>query len=162
MEFKLKIATEKDAAFAEIISEMYAQSSKERGTGIAVRKPEYIAEKMTPQIERSGFGNYVVVRKEDGVKMGACGLYDRKGLEGIDIGFAFLPQYEKMGYAYEAALKIKEAAIEHFGIKRIKAITTKDNLASQKLLEKLDLKFKEFIQLEGDEEELMLYEFVTA
>ena len=46
MNFSLKIADESDTAYAETISEMYAQSSKARGTGIAVRKPEYIAEKM--------------------------------------------------------------------------------------------------------------------
>ncbi|MEZ5008622.1 MAG: GNAT family N-acetyltransferase [Chitinophagales bacterium] len=54
----------------------------------------YIQTKCTPQFERLGYGNYTVVRKSDQVKLGTCGLYDREGLEGIDIGFAFLPQYE--------------------------------------------------------------------
>ena len=55
---------------------------------------DYIASKMHPQLERLGYGNYTLIRKIDGVKIGSCGLYDREGLEGINIGFAFLPEYE--------------------------------------------------------------------
>jgi len=79
--------------------------------------------------------------------LGTCGLYDRAGIEGIDIGFAFLPAYENKGYAFESANEIKRAGIEVFGISSISAITTKDNVASQKLLEKLGLKFSLMMQL---------------
>ena len=120
---------------------------------------KYIQERMLPQLERLGFSNYTVIRKSDGVKMGSCGLYDREGLEGLDIGFAFLPAFEKKGYAYEAASRIKQAAIEDFGIEIIKAITIPSNTASQNLLEKLGLKFQKRFFMEGDSEELMLYQW---
>lgn len=55
---------------------------------------EHIKEKMYPQLKQLGFGNYAVIRKKDGVKMGTCGLKNRDGIEGVDIGFAFLPAYE--------------------------------------------------------------------
>lgn len=120
---------------------------------------KYIRERMLPQLERLGYSNYTVIRKSDGVKMGSCGLYDREGLEGIDIGFAFLPAFEKKGYAYEASSRIMEAAIEDFGIELIKAITIPSNTASQKLLEKLGLEFQKRFYMEGDSEELMLYQW---
>ncbi|MEL6254883.1 MAG: GNAT family N-acetyltransferase [Bacteroidota bacterium] len=120
---------------------------------------KYIQERMLPQLERLGYSNYTVIRKSDGVKMGSCGLYDREGLDGIDIGFAFLPAYEKKGYAYEASSRIMKAAIEDFGIGLIKAITIPSNTASQKLLEKLGLKFQKRFFMEGDSEELMLYQW---
>ena len=119
----------------------------------------YIKDRITPQFERLGYANYTVVRKSDGAKMGSCGLYDREGLEGIDIGFAFLPQYEKQGFAFESASKIRDLAINHFGITEISAITTKENIASQKLLEKLGLKFITMVNIPNDEEELLLYKF---
>jgi RimJ/RimL family protein N-acetyltransferase len=118
---------------------------------------EYIRSRMYPQLERLGFSNYMVIRKSDGKKMGSCGLYDREGLEGIDIGFAFLPEYEGFGYAFEAASTLKNAAFELFGLKSISAITTKDNFSSQKLLEKLGLVLMGTAIIEGDEEELLLY-----
>lgn len=122
----------------------------------------YIQNKITPQLERLGFANYTVIRKSDGAKMGSCGLYDREGLEGVDIGFAFLPQYEGQGYAFESAQMVKEAGIKHFGIKQISAITIPENMASRKLIEKLGLKFVETINLPDDEVELLLYRVEIA
>lgn len=117
----------------------------------------YIKTKMLPQQERLGFSNYTVIRKSDGIKMGTCGLYDREGLEGFDIGFALLPQYEKQGYAFEASNTLKELAFAKFDINEINAITIKDNLSSQKLLERLGLKLIGPVRLKNDEEELLLY-----
>ena len=117
----------------------------------------YIQKKMLPQLERLGYSNYTVIRKSDGEKVGTCGLYDREGLAGIDIGFAFLPQFEKNGYAFESVNKLLEVAIHDFRIKQISAITIKTNIASQKLLTKIGLTFKEYIRIPNDDEELMLY-----
>ena len=82
-----------------------------------------------------------------------------EGLEGVDIGFAFLPQHEGKGYAYESAVRLKQAALEDFGIKQILGITSKANLASQKLLLKLGLQFERTITLPKEEEEILLYRF---
>lgn len=118
----------------------------------------YITKKITPQFERLGYGNYKVTRKSDGQFLGNCGLYDRPGLEGVDIGFAFLPAYEKKGYAFEAAQKLRDEGFTQFGIETISAITIPSNHGSQKLLEKLGLSFVKMIQLPGEDEELMFYQ----
>ncbi len=118
---------------------------------------DYIKEKMIPQFESLGYSNYTLIRKDDNEKIGTCGLYDREGLEGIDIGFAFLPRYEKKGFAFEASSKIIDIAFSEFGIKTISAITKKDNISSQKLLEKLGLKFTGITKLPNDDEELYLF-----
>ena len=47
----------------------------------------YIENKMLPQLEELGYSNYTVIRKSDLQKIGSCGLYNRKGIDGIDIGF---------------------------------------------------------------------------
>lgn len=117
----------------------------------------YIATKMLPQFERIGFGNYIMIRKSDGIKIGSCGLYDREGLEGIDIGYALMPQFEKQGYAFEGASKMMDLAAHFFNLPEVVAITTPENIPSQKVLEKLGLKFVMTIQLPNDEKELNLY-----
>lgn len=119
---------------------------------------KYIKERMFPQLERLGFGNYTVIRKLDGAKLGCCGIYDREGLEGVDIGFSFLPEYEGQGYAFEASDCIKVAAFSEFNLKKMGAITLEENTASRKLLEKLGLEFVKMIQLGEDPEELCYYE----
>ena len=119
----------------------------------------YITEKITAQFERLGFGNFTVIRKSDGLKIGSCGLYDREGLDGVDIGFGFLPDFEKQGYALESSMKVKDLAINEFGLKIINAITSKENIPSQKLLNKLGLSYIELITLPDSDEELMFYQW---
>lgn len=117
----------------------------------------YIKEKMLPQFKRLGFGNFTLIRKSDELKIGVCGLYDRPGLDGMDIGFALLPEFEGAGYASEASKFVLKKAFEDFGLCEVKAITSKSNIASQNLLLKLGLKSQGFITFPNDNEELMLY-----
>jgi len=46
MNFNITTADEQHVSYAEQISELYKLSAKERGMGIALRKPEYISKKM--------------------------------------------------------------------------------------------------------------------
>jgi ribosomal-protein-alanine N-acetyltransferase len=117
----------------------------------------YINNRIISQYNKIGFSNFTVLRKSDSEKMGVCGIYEREGLEDFDLGFAFLPQFEQMGYAFEAAKKILELGLNEFKFKKICAITTKDNFSSQKLLKKLGFNFEKLVKIEGDSEELMLY-----
>jgi ribosomal-protein-alanine N-acetyltransferase len=119
---------------------------------------KYIEAKIQPQLERLGYANYTLIRKRENDKIGACGLYDREGLDGIDIGFAFLPEYEGKGYAFEASNKLKQVAFDELGITEINAITTKDNVSSQKLLEKLGLHQIGTTTISDDSEELLLFQ----
>lgn len=119
---------------------------------------DYIKERMLPQMSRLGFGNYVMIRKSDNVKLGTCGLFDRPGLEGIDIGFGLLESFHGKGYGYEASVCIRNAAFELFGIKLLRGITVKENKASRGLLEKLGMIYTQDVRLPGDSVDLMLYE----
>lgn len=118
---------------------------------------DYIVDKMMPNYVSQGFGFYAVALKESAIVIGMCGLIKRDGLDDIDIGFAFLPAYEGKGYAYESSLAILNLANHTLGIQRIAAITTKDNIHSIRLLEKLGLVFERHIYLPADPEELMLF-----
>ncbi len=117
----------------------------------------YIQARILPQLQRLGFAHFTLIRKSDGKAVGACGLYDREEFEGVDIGFALLPAYEGMGYAFEAANRIKQAALEEFKVSALSGITRKSNLGSQKLLQKLGMSFAGFVELPDQTEEMMLF-----
>ena len=108
-------------------------------------------------VERFGFGLYLTERKSDGVPMGLCGLIKREGLDDVDIGFAFLPQFCGCGYAFEAAIAVMAYGKSAFGLKRIVGITSQDNVSSIKLLEKIGLKYVRLIRLPKDDEKVMLF-----
>lgn len=155
----LNHTTERDAEFIfELLNTpKWIQFIGNRNIQTLADAEKYIQIKMTPQFERLGFSNFTITRKSDKTKLGTCGLYDREGLEEIDIGFAFLPAYEKQGYAFEAATKIKEIAFNEFGIKKLCAITLETNFASQNLLKKLGLKSNGLITLPNEVQPLLLY-----
>ena len=118
---------------------------------------QYISERMLPNLEKYGYSNNAVIRKEDNVKLGTCGLYKRDGLEVVDIGFAFLPQHEGKGYAYEAANKLTEAAHSDFNISELSGYTLEENTSSRKLLEKLGFSLIGKTFIPNDSEELLHY-----
>ena len=117
----------------------------------------YIQEKAFPQLEKHGYTNNVVIKKEDNTKLGTCGLYHREDREDPDIGFAFSPTYEGKGYAYEASHQLMINAKNQYGLKELSGYTLEDNLASRKLLEKLGLILKGKGSLPSSDEELLHY-----
>ena len=167
MEFKsfeterllLKPTTVDDAAFIlELLnSPKWIKFIGDRNVTTLEEAKAYIENRMMPQLHRLGYGNYTIVRKQDGTKIGTCGLYDREGLEGIDIGFALLPDFEKQGYGFEAVNRIKEFAVNDLHLTQISGITTKDNISSQNLLVKIGLQFEKYVTIPNDTEELCLY-----
>ena len=118
---------------------------------------KYIQVKMLPQLNTLGYSSYSIITKADGAKIGTCGLYNRDGVDGIDIGFGLLPQYEGLGYAYESVHRVLKAAFEEFEIEEIKAITSIENISSQRLLEKLGLEMIGTTKLPNEDHEILLY-----
>lgn len=104
-----------------------------------------------------GLGFSVVELKQTGEPLGICGLAQRDYLDHRDIGFAFLPQHGGQGYAYESARAVLDHAQGELGLPRVLATTRIDNLASQRLLEKLGLRFERLLSLRDPERELRVY-----
>jgi len=154
----LRLQTTEDADFIlELVNDpSWLQFIGDRGVRTVEDAREYILNSIN-MYEKSGFCFYLVERKEDNIPLGICGLVKRDALEDVDIGFAFLPTYWGKGYAYEAASAVLAYGLDTLGLKRIVAITTQDNYASAKLLEKVGLKFESLVQLSNDEEELRLF-----
>jgi RimJ/RimL family protein N-acetyltransferase len=117
----------------------------------------YIKEKAITQLIKFGYGNNVIIRKEDGIKIGTAGIYHREGKDEPDIGFAFLPDFEGKGYAFEAANKIMISAKYDYGLQKLSAYTLHENKASKKLLERLGFQLKGIGKLPNNDDELLHY-----
>ena len=117
----------------------------------------YLTKGPLASYERFGFGLFLVVRKEDQVSIGMCGLLKRDTLPDVDIGFAYLPPFTRQGYAFEAASATLAYGRSTLGLKRIVAICSPENAASIRLLEKLGLRFERPIRMAADAAEISLY-----
>jgi RimJ/RimL family protein N-acetyltransferase len=117
----------------------------------------YITDGPQKSYETNGYGLYKVELKNDATPIGMCGLVRRDTLPDADIGFAFLERYWGEGYAHESAAAVMRHAREKLGLKRVLAITTPDNVASGKLLNKIGLRFDRLIKLTPDASEVKLF-----
>ncbi len=132
---------------------------------------EFIENRYRVSYSEHGFGLYAVELKNQSPEIrnpksetrnpliGICGFVKRDYLPDADIGFAFLPQYEKKGYAFESAAAVMKYGRETLNLKKILAITTEDNESSGRLLAKLGFAFEGLVKLPHDPQMLRLYTF---
>lgn len=111
----------------------------------------YILENFVGSYQSNGFGLWVVREMNKETAIGLCGLVKREGLNDIDVGFAFLPDYEGKGYAYEAAQECMNYAKNELMIEKVIAIVSPENEGSIKLLKKLGLSFEKEIVMSGND-----------
>lgn len=118
----------------------------------------YIKKNHHKDYDTLGYGFYKLLLKEENNKpIGSSGLVKREGLDDVDIGFAFLPEYEGKGFGYESSVAVLKMAKEQFHLKRVVAIASPTNLNSIKLLEKLGLIFEKKVKPYENEKELLLF-----
>jgi len=104
-----------------------------------------------------GVRYWVVKLKKQLVPVGIITFIKREYLSGRDLGFAFLPDYFKHGYAYEAASVVLSNII--MTEQQILATTVPDNTSSIRLLKKLGFGFDR--KINHNETELLLYKVTS-
>lgn len=96
-----------------------------------------------------GFGLKLVQLKHSGIPIGICGLLKRGELDFPDLGYAFLPEFCGKGYAKEAAYSIIKEEVAAYSLSIILAVTSHDNLSSNRLLKKIGFTLKGTTELYG-------------
>lgn len=153
----LREVTKDDAAFIlELLNTpKFLKFIGDRGIRDIDGARAYIEDRYLASYRDNGYGLYGVVEKASGKLIGACGFVRRETLPGPDIGFSFLPEYEGKGYGFESASAVMKYGRDRLGFDVVLAITSLDNDASGRLLEKLGFCFRQVKEIEG--ESLKLY-----
>lgn len=102
----------------------------------------YMQNRIMKAYEKDDYGMWLVRDTTTGAAMGLCGIVVRDTLPHPDLGFAFLPEFQGKGFAFEAAQAVMEFAIGYTDIDTMLAIATPDNTHSIKLLTKLGMSFE--------------------
>lgn len=118
---------------------------------------QYILNGPGASYEKHGFGLNLVELREPNTPIGMCGLLKREELPDPDIGFAFLPDFCNKGFAFEAATAVLHDARENLRLDRVLAITSLDNEASIKLLQRLGFSFEKVIELSAGQGQVKLF-----
>jgi len=153
-----------DAAFiCRLLNEpSFLQYIGDRGVRTIEDARRYIETGPMAMYARVGFGLFIVELKATGAPIGICGLLKRDTLDDVDVGFAFVPEYWRQGYAYESAAATLEYGRTAHKLSRIVAITSLDNPPSIGLLEKLGFRFERTIRMGDRGEDVRLFGLSTG
>ena len=127
-----------DAAFAlRLYNEpSFLQHIGDKGVRTLADAEKNLQQGAIASYAQHGYGMWLV-ENQQGQAIGLCGLLKRDFLTETDLGYAYLPQYFGVGYAYEAASAVLAYAAAHTELKTLVAIVSPANLASKALLQKL-------------------------
>jgi GNAT superfamily N-acetyltransferase len=100
-ELIIRVATAEDRDYAITITNEMESSAKARGTGIAKRSPEYVAQKMEE-------GKAVIALTADNQWVGFCYIETWEGEYVANSGLIVAPEFRKSG----VAKKIKERVFQ--------------------------------------------------
>ena len=129
----------------------------DRGVRTVDAAGRYIESAMRVSYEWHGHGLCRVELKGSGESIGICGLVRRDTLPGPDLGFAFLERHHGKGFALESARATMHHARRVLGLARVFAVTSPDNIASIRLLEKLGFVLEKRVLLAEARPESLLF-----
>lgn len=142
--FVLQIANEQQHSYAQELADMYQESARIRGTGIARRNPEYLKEKMNE-------GKAVIALTEDGILAGFCYIETfGNGSYVSNSGLIVKNEFRKFGLAKAIKKLVLELSASKFPGAKVFGITT--NGSVMKINSELGYKPVPFAELTDDEE----------
>jgi RimJ/RimL family protein N-acetyltransferase len=143
-------ALDAEFVFALLNSPKFLKYIGDREVRSVEKAADFIEARYRQSYRDHGFGLYTV-ELHDGTYVGMCGFVRRPHLDSPDLGFAFLPEHERKGYGFESASAMLEHGKFVLGFDHVLAITSQDNEASGKLLEKLGFSFDGIKPMPGGE-----------
>lgn len=111
-------------------------------------------------IDNPAINYWVVKTRDQKIPVGIISFIRRDYLPHHDIGFAFLNEHKKKGYAFEAALIVLNDALQNFNHTQVLATTIKENAKSIQLLQKLGFNF--YKEIVHEDEPLFLFVKTTG
>jgi ribosomal-protein-alanine N-acetyltransferase len=99
------------------------------------------------------FDLWPVIEKATGRIIGHCGLLDKEveGVTEIELVYVFAKSAWGQGYATEMAAAVKDYALGQLGLERIISLIDPENAASERVAEKVGLRYEQDIVRPGGE-----------
>lgn len=141
-ELIIRVATAEDRDYAITITNEMESSAKARGTGIAKRSPEYVAQKMEE-------GKAVIALTADKQWVGFCYIETWEGEYVANSGLIVAPEFRKSGVAKKIKERVFQLSREQYPEAKIFGLTT--GLAVMKINSDLGYEPVTYSELTQDE-----------
>ena len=143
-DFDIQVATAQHVDYAPMICDEMAESAKARGTGIATRSPEYVANKMLE-------GKAVIALHKDGTWAGFCYIETWSHGDFVaNSGLIVNPEFRKVGLAKAIKQKVFDLSRQKYPNSKIFGLTT--GLAVMKINSDLGYEPVTYSELTQDED----------
>src|ERR1700761_2850380 len=143
-DFDIQVATAQHIDYAQEICDEMAESAKARGTGIAQRSPEYVADKMLE-------GKAVIALHKDGTWAGFCYIETWSHGDFVaNSGLIVSPKFRKVGLAKAIKQRIFELSRTKYPEAKLFGLTT--GLAVMKINSELGYEPVTYSELTQDED----------
>ncbi len=148
-----------DAAFIVKLfnSRDYKKHNGNNNVNNILEGEEYLLNGPIKNYSNNLFGLWLVELKNNKTPIGICGFIKRDTVKNPELFCAFLPQFFRNGFAFEAVTATINIANQKLNIKTVVANTVKENIPAIKLLEKLGLTFKKDFVTPFGQEDLMQF-----
>ncbi len=110
----------------------------EKAADIARRTIEYFIQHWRER----GYGVWAVVDRDSGLLIGQCGLNQLEEAPEVEVLYLLDRPFWGRGLATEGAQAAVDVAFDQIGLRRIVGLTMPENLASQKVLQKIGLRYE--------------------
>ncbi len=97
--------------------------------------------------QQYGFGRWAIAEKSTQKFIGHAGLEIVPALDEIEINYLLARSHWNQGFATEAATAIAQYGLTKLGCNRIVAIAKPENLASRRVMEKINMRYEKEITL---------------
>lgn len=113
----------------------------ERGVVSKKEIERRIVENVFGDYEKYGFGRLAVELKSENKFIGFTGLKYLEDMDEVDLGYRFMKKYWGKGIATESAKACLNLAFETLGLGKLIAMVLPENIASIRVLEKLNFEY---------------------
>lgn len=98
-----------------------------------------------------GFGTWALIHKQTQQLIGNCGLHYLENTPDVELTYTIQPAYWGQGLATEASRAVLSWGFKILQLKQIVAVTGPANGASQRVMQKLGMKYQQNIRYNGTE-----------
>lgn len=151
LKFRLFVPADLEQLHRDIYSKsLVAQTLSPTGS-LSFQQTAYLLHRRLKHWQKHGFGTWALIYQPNQQLIGHCGLHHLEQTSEVELTYTLNPDYWRQGLATEAASAVLQWGFETLILEQIVAVTGPNNLASQRVMQKLGMKYEKNIQYNGSE-----------
>ena len=151
LRFRLFVPADLERLHQEIYSHAKIAEALSPTGSLSISNTESILARRLKHWQEHGFGAWALIYQPNQQLVGHCGLHYLDSTPEVELTYTIHPNYWRQGLATEAATAVLNWGFEQLNLQQIVAVTGPANLASQRVMQKLGMRYERNIQYNGTE-----------